>query len=104
MRDDTELPDSGAPMETMRDKYRNGIQVMEGDVVGVLQGGFVDEGVVIKLFVPNGSNASDGSAPAGGVFIEGGAVGLFFTESPEEDEDIVFVHRREKIVLVETAW
>ena len=75
-------------------KYMSGIEVMEGDVVGVHHGrGVVDEGVVLKVILPNTPDAEEWQSPRGGVLIEGGGLGSFVTATPEDDEDLVFVRR-----------
>ena len=74
-------------------RYRDGTEVLEGDVVVVNNGKSRDRGVVKKVILPATDDASDWSLPEGGVLIEGGGLGLFTTASLEQDEDIDFVSR-----------
>ncbi|HRI65655.1 MAG TPA: hypothetical protein PK156_15515 [Polyangium sp.] len=74
-------------------KYKNGIEVMEGDVVAVHRDGGSVEGVILKLILSNTPDAEEWESPNGGVLIEGGGLGLFVAESLAEDEDIGFVRR-----------
>ncbi len=74
-------------------KYMSGIEVMEGDVVAVLHNRESDEGVVLKVILPDTPDAEEWQSPRGGVLIEGGGLGLFVTATPEDDEDLVFVRR-----------
>jgi hypothetical protein len=74
-------------------KYRNGTDVRAGDVVVVHHGRSSEPGVVKKVILPGTEDAADWSLPVGGVLIEGGGLGLFTTDSLEQDEDIDFVSR-----------
>jgi hypothetical protein len=74
-------------------KYRDGTEVREGDVVAVHHGRSPERGVVKKVILPGTGDAVDWSLPVGGVLIEGGGLGMFTTESLEQDEDIAFVSR-----------
>ncbi len=74
-------------------KYKSGIDVIEGDVVAIRRDGRFVEGVILKVILPNTSDAHTWAAPNGGVLIEGGGLGLSVTESLDNDEDVVFVRR-----------
>ena len=74
-------------------KYMSGIEVMEGDVVAVLHNRESDDGVVLKVILPNTPDAEEWQSPNGGVLIEGGGLGLFVQIQPEDAEDLVFVRR-----------
>ena len=74
-------------------KYMDGTEVLEGDVVAFMNGGVATEGVVLEVVLPGTEGAQWRKAPNGGVVIEGGGIGLSFTESLEDDEDVIFVRR-----------
>ncbi len=74
-------------------KYRSGLEVMEGDVVAVYHDSGSVEGVVLKVILPNTPDAEEWESPSGGVLIEGGGLGLFVTESLEDDEEIFLARR-----------
>jgi hypothetical protein len=74
-------------------RYRDGTEVREGDVVALHHGKSPEQGVVKKVILSATEDASDWSLPKGGVLIEGDGLGLFTTESLEQDEDIDFVSR-----------
>lgn len=74
-------------------KYKNGVEVREGDIVLIAHGRGAEQGVVRKVLLPGTQDALDWSAPDGGVLIEGGGLGLSVSASLEDDEDVVFVRR-----------
>lgn len=78
----------------MKYKYHSGEQVMQGDEVLVWSNGQNHSGKVVRVLVPGSSEAVEWGAPDGGVFIEGGGLGLFVMTSLAEDPDIVLVRRR----------
>lgn len=74
-------------------KYKNGIDVQEGDIINIRHGTFDAPGIILKIIEPQTEDAEYWSVPCGGVLIEGGGFGLSATESLENDEDIIFVRR-----------
>jgi hypothetical protein len=76
-------------------KYKNGIEVQAGDTVLVQTAAGRVGGVVVKVVRSNTEDALQWSLPEGGLLIEVAGLGLWTTQSLEDDEDIVFVGRSE---------
>jgi hypothetical protein len=75
-------------------KYKNGIDIAEGDIILAQIGKNYENGVVLKIIKPNSEDADNWSLPRGGILFEGESFGLISIESFEDDkEDIEFVRR-----------
>jgi hypothetical protein len=83
-------------------KYKNGIQVQEGDIITLRMYKSNLEGVIVKVVHPSTEDADHWSLPEGGVLIEGGGIGLLSTDSLEEDEDVVFICRAQGAITLDT--
>jgi ribosomal protein L10 len=76
-------------------KYLDGTEAQVGDILTVRGNGVDARGVILKIVRSNTKDAEDWSLPDDGVLIEGGGLGLFTTADLGEDEDIVFLRRKE---------
>lgn len=76
--------------------YASGEEVCEGDLVRIRHAGYDAAGVVVKVILPDTEDAKTWNAPAGGILISGGGLGMSLSTDLSNDEDVIFVSRKAK--------